>query len=88
MGDGPKSEEDLGHLSSVYVFCLAVLSKSTQVKAREFLTVAKESGKTSHAVISKFKSTVEEGKQKLAHVLEGKVLGVYVCWLSIDSISG
>ena len=88
MGDVPDSEEDLGHASSVYVFCLAVLSKSTQIEARKFLTAAKGSGKTSHAVVSKLKSTVEEGKQKLAHILEGKVLGVYVRWLSTDSISG
>ena len=88
MGDVPDSEEDLGHSSSVYVFFLAVLNTSTQVEARKFLTAAKGSGKTSHAVVSKLKSTVEEGKQKLAHVLEGKVLDVYVRWLSTDSISG
>lgn len=88
MGDVPDSEEDVGHSLSVYVFCLAVLSKSTQFGARKFLTAAKGSGKTSHAVVSKLKSTVEEGKQKLAHVLEGKVLGVYVRWPSTDSISG
>ena len=88
MGDRSDSEEDLGHSSSVYVFCLAVLSKFTQVKARKFLTAAKGSEKISHAVVSKLKSTVEEGKQKLALVLEGKVLGVYVRWLSTDSTSG
>ena len=88
MGDGPDSEENLGHSSSVYLSSLAVQSKSTQAEAREFSTAAKGSGKTSHAVVSKLKSTVEEGKQKLAHVLDGKVLGVYVGWLSIDSTSG
>ena len=88
MGDVSDSEEDLGHASGVYVFCLAVLSKSTQVDDRKYLTAAKGSGKTSHAAVSNLNSTVEEGKQKLAHVLEGMVLGVYIRWLSTDSISG
>ena len=74
----PDSEEDLGHSSSVYVLFLAVVSKSTQVEARKILTAAKRSGKTSLAVVSKLKSIVEEGKQELAHVLEGKILAVYV----------
>ena len=78
MEDVPDSEEDLEQSPSVYVFCLTMPSKPTQVEARKFLTAAKGSWKTSHTVVSKLKNTVEEGKQKLAHVLEGKVLGVYV----------
>ena len=86
MEDVRDSEEDLGQSSSVYVFCLAVLSKPTQIEARKFLTAAKGSGKTSHTVVSNLRSTVEEGKRKLAHVLEGKVLDVYIRQLSTDSI--
>ena len=54
-----------------------VLNKSTQFQARKFLAPAKEPAIRSYPVLSNLKVTVDEGKQKLASSLEGKVLGVY-----------
>lgn len=59
-----------------------MLNKSTQIQARNFLVAAKEPEKRSHAAVSNLKNMVEEGKKKLANLLEEKALGVYARCLS------
>ena len=51
------------------------------------MTEAKQSGKRSRAIVSKLEKTVEEEKQKLANLLEGKVLSVYPRCLSTNKIT-
>ena len=56
--------------------------ESTQTQARKFLVAAKELTKRSHAAASNFNNIVEEGKKKLANLLEEKAVGVYARSLS------
>lgn len=48
---------------------------------------AKEPAKRSHAAFSDLKNTVEEGKKRLANVLEDKALGLYARCISRDWIT-
>ena len=56
----------------------------THIQGRKFLATAKEPAKGSHIAVSSLRSTVEEGKKRLATLLEKKALAVYIRCGSTD----